>query len=46
MEYGILLLRLQQCGLTINEIKWENWTPDDEEETSDSETSGKKFDLE
>ena len=37
-EYGILLLRLQQCGLTTNEIRWENWTP--EEEKSDAQQSG------
>ena len=38
-EFGILLLRLQQCGLTTNEIRWKNWTP--EEATSDAQQSGK-----
>ena len=40
-EFGILLLRLQQCGLTTNEIRWENWTP--KEETSDAKSAGKKI---
>ena len=42
-EYGILLLRLQQCGLTTNEIRWTNWTPEEETSDADAEQSGKKF---
>ena len=26
-ELGILMLRLQQSGLGLNEVKWENWNP-------------------
>ena len=34
-EFGLLLLRLQQAGLTVIKTEWNNWQP--EEETSDAD---------
>ena len=30
------MLRFQQAGLTVNKVKWENWNPEEEQNTTDA----------